>query len=350
MRLTAEELKKEFPELIDFIHGNEHFVFESLCSVDEPCQNALVFLAKEENLESLNAVRDLAVVLDKKLFDLIADRLNTEVCLVTKAPIPLCLAKISQRYFEKKLSFYDQDIHPKAIVHESAELGEAVKIGPGAVISQGVQIGNGSWVGANAFIGPNTSIGSACEIYPNVVVNENTEIGDRVTVQANTTVGSDGFGFATDKKFQHHKIPQIGRVVIEDDVEIGANSTIDRAAFDETRIRKGTKTDNQVHIAHNCDIGENCLITAKFAVAGSSKIGDRCVFGGRVSLNDHIELTNDVQIGALSGVTKSIDKPGTYAGFPLLPISEFRRVSTSLAHLPQIRRDVSRLMRGSRTE
>ncbi|MBX9769071.1 MAG: UDP-3-O-(3-hydroxymyristoyl)glucosamine N-acyltransferase, partial [Bdellovibrionales bacterium] len=163
-------------------------------------------------------------------------------------------------------------------------------------------------------------------------------------VQPHSTIGSPGFGFATDQQGLHHPIPQIGFVQIDSDVSIGANCAIDRGTFGPTRIGSGTKIDNFAHIAHNCEIGKNCMITAGIIIAGSSKLGDWVVTGGSVRITDHVEIASKVQLGGNSAVTKDVPTAGAYGGHPLQPLKEYLRTTSSLPHLPEIRKTLNRIL------
>ena len=208
-----------------------------------------------------------------------------------------------------------------------AVIGKDALIGPGCVVEEGARVGEGTVLHALVFLGRFCVVGDRCEIHPH------------------TTIGSDGYAYAQDESRHHHKIPQLGIVSIEDDVEIQANCAIDRAAFGVTRIGRGTKIDNLCHIAHNCDIGEHVLLTGGFFVAGSSTVGDHCVAGGRATITDHVKVCAGVQLGGLCGVTKDLTEPGAYSGYPLQPMGKFLRTATSLPHLPELRRRVADLER-----
>ncbi len=191
------------------------------------------------------------------------------------------------------------------------------------MIERGARIGADTLLHAQVFVGWGCQVGARCEIHPH------------------TTLGSDGYSYAHDEQGNHYKIPQVGIVVIEDDVEIGANCAIDRAAFDTTRIGSGTKLDNLCHIAHNCQIGRNVLLTAGFFVAGSSTIGDNFICGGRSTVTDHVKICANVQVAGLCAITKSITEPGAYGGHPLQPMKHYLRTTASLPHLPEIRKTLA---------
>jgi UDP-3-O-[3-hydroxymyristoyl] glucosamine N-acyltransferase len=232
-------------------------------------------------------------------------------------------------------------IMPTAVVAESARIGGNVTIGPCAVIEENVEIGEGSCIDAGAFVGRGVRIGAACHIYPRAVLYAGTTLGDRVIVHAGAVLGSDGFGYVRDSTTgTYTQFPQQGTLVIEDDVEIGANSTIDRGALEETRIRRRTKIDNLVHIGHNCDIGEDVILVALTGISGSSSVGKGAVIAGQVGIGDHAHVGEGVilggQAGVLSGKTVTNEglKPGTVLwGTPARPLKQVLREIAVLARL-----------------
>jgi UDP-3-O-[3-hydroxymyristoyl] glucosamine N-acyltransferase len=218
-------------------------------------------------------------------------------------------------------------IHPSAIVPASVAAGKNVAIGPGAILGERVKVGDETTIGAGSAIGDTVAIGGHCRIDANVTIYPGTTLGDRVVVQAGAVLGSEGFGYVRDSKTgRYEQSPQIGRLVIEDDVEIGANSTIDRGALDETRIRRGTKIDNLVHIGHNCQIGENVVIAAQTGLSGSVTIEDDVVMGGQVGIGDHARVEAGAMIGGQGGILpKKIlrGKGIVFWGTPARPVREY---------------------------
>ncbi len=213
-------------------------------------------------------------------------------------------------------------IHPTAVVHEEAVIGKDVTIGPNSVIDRGAHIGERTIIGPNVSIGAEVHIGSDCYFHPQSVVREGCEIGNRVILQPGAVIGCCGFGYFTDKEGNNHKLKQLGKVVIEDDVEIGANTTIDRARFKVTRIGKGTKLDNLVQIAHQVELGKNNIMASQVGIAGSTKTGNNVVMGGQVGVAGHITIANGVMLAARAAVSKSLEKGGIYSGIPAAPIKE----------------------------
>jgi UDP-3-O-[3-hydroxymyristoyl] glucosamine N-acyltransferase len=232
------------------------------------------------------------------------------------------------------ISSYNQsgfeEIHPTAVIHTSAKIGKGVRLGPYVVIDQGAVIGDHTELQAFVSIGPGVEVGSNCLFYPHVIVREKCTIGNRVILQPGAVIGSCGFGFSTDALGKHTKLDQLGSVVIEDDVEIGANTAIDRARFKSTVISKGTKIDNLVQIGHNVHIGTDNIIVSQTGIAGSVKTGKNNVFGGQAGVVGHLEITDYVMIATRGGVSKSILKSGKYAGSPVMGLSEYNRQQVHL--------------------
>lgn len=228
-------------------------------------------------------------------------------------------------------------IHATAVIDPKAKFAKDVAIEERAVVRANVEIGEGSRIGANCIVGPDVTIGKNCRLFPNVTIYPQVRLGDRVVIHAGAVLGSDGFGYVPDAKTgRYEKFPQIGRLEIEDDVEIGANSTIDRGALDVTRIRRGTKIDNLVHVGHNVDIGEDVVVAAQTGVSGSSVIENGVIIGGQVGIADHVHIEAGAILGAQSGIpsNKVIRGKGiVFWGTPARPIKEYLKDLAILARL-----------------
>ena len=225
--------------------------------------------------------------------------------------------------FAPKPITFAAGIHPSAVVDRSAQLGERVSIQPHAVVEAGARIGDDTIIGAGSYVGHETTIGSACLIYPRVTIRERSRIGSRVIIHSGAVIGADGFGFEMVGDRQQ-KIQQLGIVQIDDDVEIGANTTIDRARFGRTWIRQGVKIDNLVQIAHNVVIGKDSVIVAQSGISGSTRVGQRVMMGGQVGIVGHLEIGDGTAIGAQSGVSKST-RGGAWFGSPAVPLAEAKQ-------------------------
>ena len=225
-------------------------------------------------------------------------------------------------------------IHPSAVVAPDSKIGENVRIGPLAVIDAEAQVGDGTVVESGSYIGRGSRVGSNCVLYPKVVIYAGVEIGNRVIVHSGAVIGADGFGFVKDGK-AHVKFPQVGKVVIEDDVEIGANTCIDRGSLETTIVRKGTKLDNLIQIAHNVEIGEHTVIASQTGISGSSTVGSECLIGGQVGIGEHARLDDNTIIGGQGGVLngKHVRGGELLWGTPVRPLREFLLQQACLARL-----------------
>jgi UDP-3-O-[3-hydroxymyristoyl] glucosamine N-acyltransferase len=242
-------------------------------------------------------------------------------------------SKAMELFFETKKE-YPKTIHPTAVLGKKIKLGTGIHLGPYVVIEDNVELGENVTVLASSFIGEGSTVGENCLIYPHVTLRENTIIGKNVIIHSGVVIGSDGFGYAKEKGI-HHKIPQMGKVIIEDDVEIGANVTIDRATLGATRIGKGTKIDNLVQIGHNVAIGKNCVIVAQVGIGGSTKIGDNTIIAGQAGLAGHIKIGKGVMIGGQSGVTKDSPDNTIIFGCPAREIKKTKKIEACLSRLPE---------------
>ncbi len=267
-------------------------------------------------------------------------------------PASLSLIRVKDAYgaFAKLLEAYNQFLLPAPGISEfsridpSATIGSNVHIGDWVSIGAGAVIGDGAIIQSGAVIGSRAKIGNASVLFPGVKVYHECVIGNACTIHANAVIGSDGFGFAPNADNQYSKIPQIGNVVIEDHVDIGANTTIDRATMGSTVIRKGVKLDNLIQIGHNVEIGENTVIAAQTGVAGSTKIGKNCMIGGQVGFAGHIQIADGTKIAAQSGVAASIKNAGmTLMGTPAMPIMDFNKSYIFFKKLPAIQNTVETL-------
>jgi len=233
-------------------------------------------------------------------------------------------------------------VHPSATIAAGVELEEGVSIGAQAVIEADVTIGAGAVIGALTYIGAASSIGAGSTIYPGVVIRERCQLGGGVVVHSGTVIGADGFGFSWDGS-AHRKIPQVGSVVIDDDVEIGANCAIDRGTVTETRIGRGSRLDNLVHVGHNVQIGEHALLVAQVGIGGSTRIGNGVTLAGQVGIVGHVDIGDGAEVGAQAGVICSVPAGTRLWGYPAMPLQQSKRVYASIKHTPQLLKRVKQL-------
>jgi UDP-3-O-[3-hydroxymyristoyl] glucosamine N-acyltransferase len=282
----------------------------------EATQGEITFFGNQRYLPLLRATRASATFVPLEFAETITlDHIRVEN--------PAKSFEFMVRHFAPPPVRFARGIHSSAVIDPSAKLGQRVSIQPCAVIDPGVTIGDDTVIGAGAYIGHETVIGPNCIIYPGVSIRERTKIGSRVIIHAGAVIGADGFGFQPDQG-KYEKVPQIGIVQIDDDVEIGANVTIDRARFGRTWIQRGVKIDNLVHLAHNVVVGEDTVMAAGVGIAGSTRVGKRVIIGGQAGIVGHIEIGDDTILGARTGVSKSISG-GTWWGRVAVPLHEAKQ-------------------------
>ncbi len=258
----------------------------------------------------------------------------------------LAHALIRQKYDDRDLQDAGwSGVHPTAVVHPETTLPADCLVGPGVVIGPRVEMGEGCVIMANSVLEEGVKLGRQVVIHPSVVVGYDTLVGDNVIIKSGSVIGSEGYGFAQDENRKSYRIPQKGRVVLEDDVVVGANNCIDRATYHETRIGRGTKLDNLCHIAHNVRVGEDCLLTAGLIVAGSTTLGNRVITSGQTGILDHLTIADDTVFVHRAGVTDSVTEKGIYAGLPLQPLNEYMKNSAVLRKLTELRKKVQMLER-----
>lgn len=320
---------KELAERIGAsVRGDDAFVVEGLATLAKAESHHVAFLANPKYQAQLETTQAGAVILHPDLADQVQGH-----ALVSKNPY-LSYAKAAQ-YFDLA-PIPATGVHPSAVVDPTAELGEGVSVGPHAVIAAGAKIGAGTIIGPQCVVGEHAVIGEHCRLWANVTLYYNVVIGDRCLFHSGVVIGSDGFGWANEGG-KWVKIPQLGRVVIGDDVEIGANTTVDRGALDDTIIESNCILDNLCLIAHNVVIGSGTAIAGKTGIAGSAKIGRNCMFGGATAINGHIEIADNVQLHGMSMVTRSITEAGVYAsGNPVMEQSAWAKTGVRYKQLPEL--------------
>ncbi|MBI1316625.1 UDP-3-O-(3-hydroxymyristoyl)glucosamine N-acyltransferase [bacterium] len=326
MQFTAAQLA-EFLDGIVF--GDEGVQVDHLCKIEEGGPRGLSFLANPQYTPYIYRTQASVVIVSK---DFQPDQ-----------PISATLIAVDDPYqsFARLLEHYDQTrpnrtgIEQPVSIDPSASIGEDAYIGAFAYIGRNVQIGRNARIHPQVFIGDNVRIGDEVQIYPGVRIYHDTVIGNHVTLHAGVVLGGDGFGFAPNQTDSYNKVAQIGNVVVEDGVEIGANSTIDRATLGSTILRKGVKLDNLIQIAHNVEIGENTVMAAQSGVAGSTKIGANCMIGGQVGIVGHITIGNRVRIAAQSGVGQSLPDGAVVQGSPAFDFKAYQRAYVYFRKLPQ---------------
>lgn len=318
-------------ELADIVGGevvgDGDVEIRGVAGIKEALPGDITFLANPRYAEFLGATRASAVIADGVLSPLKP--------LIRIANPYYAYLQVLNLFAAERAVRYPQGVHATACVHPGAQLGAQVSVGALCTISEGVRVGDRTVMLPGTFVGEGCVIGSDCLIYSNVTIREGSVLGNRVILQPGVVLGADGFGYARNGS-AHHKVPQIGRVVLEDDVEIGANSCVDRATTGETRIRRGSKIDNLVQIAHNVVVGEDTVVAAQTGISGSTEVGNSVVIAGQAGLAGHLTIGDRVTIGGQAGVTKSIEADRMVSGYPAREHSLARRLYAHTAMLPAL--------------
>jgi len=311
------------------VRGNADLLISGVAPLDQAGPHEISFLANPKYRRQLDETRAAAVIVHPSL-DGAIDR-----SLLLCANPYLAFARILSHFHPHPR--LPVGVHAGAVVDPCAEVAADASIGAGCVVGAGARIGAGSVLHPRVVVYPEVIIGSHCIIHAGVVIRERCELGDRVIIQPNAVIGSDGFGYAPDGS-HYARIPQVGRVVIEDDVEIGACCCLDRGTLGDTRIGRGSKIDNLVQIGHNTRVGEDCILVAQVGISGSTVIGRHCTFGGQSATSGHLKVGDNVTIAARGGVSNNVDANQVMAGFPLQPHKEWLKTMTTMTHLPEMRR------------
>jgi len=318
------------------IEGDGNMVIERLAKIDDASEGDITFLANPKYTKYLISTKASAILIARGIEYKELQQRKSRIALVRVGDPYAAFAKLID-VFHPPAAVLPPGIHPTAVIAQSAVVGKDVAIGAHAVLGEGCRIGDAAVIWHNVVLGDGAEVGERSVIYPNVTVREQCKVGKRVIIHSGTVVGSDGFGFTPRPDGTYEKIQQRGIVVIEDDVEIGANCAIDRATIGETRIKRGAKLDNLIQVAHNVVIGENTVIAAQTGISGSTKIGSGCVIAGQVGFVGHIEIADRTTIAAQSGVHKSVKEPGkTFFGYPALEHHERLRIEAALRQLPEL--------------
>ncbi len=315
--------------------GDADITITGVAPLDEAGEGDITFVDRPELVEKVESTPAAAVIAPPQ---------------VRQARKPLIVTEDPKLAFSKVLELFAPEpsipvgVHPTAVIGRGVTMGRDVAIGPYVVVEDGVRLGDRVVLYPFVFVGREADIGDETIVYPHVFIGERVTIGKKCIIHAGAAIGADGFGFLpTDDGYR--KIPQIGTVVLEDEVEVGANSTIDRATISATRIGRGTKIDDQVHVAHNCVIGRNCLLCGQVGIAGSVTVGDNVVFGGQAGVSDHVKIGSNITIAAQAGVFGDLTEPGVYSGYPARPHSQQLRIMAMVQKLPDIVKQVKELSR-----
>ena len=348
MTIRVSDIIERFPELLRLVHGDAQTEISRPRPPSDPASGCILFLNKRELIaDAVGTSASALVVADA---DVEAEELaNASQTVLQTASPELAMALVARAFFPvtaDRNGFDGVRIHPSAVISESASVAEDAIVGPNAVIGENARIGVACVVGANATIESDVDVGEGTHIHANVFIAHGTVIGKHCEIHPMTSLGTEGFGYAHDKQFNHYRLVHYGRLVIEDDVHVGSCVTIDRGVFADSVIGRGTKIDNHIHMGHNIRMGSNCLLVGDFMTAGSVTIGNNNVFGGRSTVTDHVVLGDNMQFAGLAVVTKDVDEPGgAFGGHPLQPVGDYLKSCASIPHLPSIRKNLTRVMR-----
>ncbi|MFZ0827246.1 MAG: UDP-3-O-(3-hydroxymyristoyl)glucosamine N-acyltransferase [Verrucomicrobiia bacterium] len=332
MPFTAAEIARQIGgEVV----GDANIILHAFAPAEHARAGDLTFAENEDYFVRAEQSAAAAVIADHRFS-------STNKILIRVPNARIAFARAMALFFPDRT--YAAGIHPTAIVAPSAQVDASAHIGPHCVVGERVTIGAKSVLQGGNFVGDDSKLGDEVNLFPNVTLYPRTELGARVRIHAGTVVGSDGFGYVLDGGV-HRKVPQIGNVIIGDDVELGANVTIDRGALGSTIIGKGTKIDNLVQIAHNVEIGEGSILISQVGIAGSAKLGSYVILAGQVGIAGHLKIGNQVTVEAKSGVMHDIPDGGKWLGIPAQPDKQTKRQMIAIQHLPELLRRVAALER-----
>ena len=341
MKFTAQQIADI---LEGEIQGNPEAEVSKLSKIEEGTTGSLTFLSNPKYNSYIYTTKASVAIVNKSF--------------ISEKSIETTLIKVEDAYkaFSKLLEFYNEVKNNKSgkenphFIADSAKIGINEYVGAFAYIGENVVLGDNVKIYPNSYIGDNSVIGDNTVIFAGVKIYSETQIGNNCKIHSGTVIGSDGFGFAPDENGEYKAIPQIGNVIIEDNVDIGSNSTIDRATLGSTIIRKGVKLDNQIQIAHNVEIGENTVIAAQSGIAGSSKIGKNCMLGGQVGVSGHITIGDNVKVGAQAGVTRNFKGDQVINGTPAFGFTDYNKSYVYFKKLPQLAKTIHNLEKNIKTQ
>lgn len=326
---TPEQLRQELQPVREA--GQYHGAITAMAALDEAGPGALSFLGNKK-YRPLVAETMASVVLLPPTY--LGEPRQGQLYLFVENP-SVALARLCAIIEEAQAPSREPGIHPEAVVDPTAEVSPEASVGPLCTVGAGTKIGPGTILHPQVALGAHCEVGADCELFPRAVVMDRSVLGDRVRLLPGAVIGADGFGFEPGAGVPQ-RLPQVGRVILEDDVEIGANSTIDRARFAATVIGQGTKIDNLVQIAHNCRTGKSCLLAAQVGISGSTTLGDGVMIGGQAGLAGHIQITDKAMIGAQTGLDRDIEEEGFFLGAPAVPGKLFFRLASLYKRLPEL--------------
>jgi UDP-3-O-[3-hydroxymyristoyl] glucosamine N-acyltransferase len=319
------------------VAGDPHATVNTIVRIEEGAEGGLAFLSNPKYEPYLYTTKASVVIVNRSL--------------EPREAVRATMVRVDDAYgsFAKLLELYEANkskpsgVSPQAAIHASATLGEGCYVGEFAVVAEGARVGAGCNIYPQVYIGMNVTLGDNVTLHSGVKVYEGCVVGNNVTIHAGSVIGADGFGWAPQEDGTYHRIPQIGNVVIEDNVDIGANTCVDRATMGSTVVGRGVKLDNLIQLGHNVSVGENTVIAAQTGIAGSSKVGTGCILAGQVGIAGHLDIGDGVKLGSKSGVSNNIAAGETFMGYPAMPIGKFQRTNAVIRNLLTLSADVNEL-------
>ena len=327
MNVNAKSIAEHLQGIVD---GDPQCQVSTLSKIEDATPGSVTFIANPKYASYIKSTQASIIIVGK---DFIYDE-KPKATLIRVANPYEAFSNLLFLFDEKKEQ--QRGIHPSAVIHADASLGENIYVGPHAVVESGAIINEGAIIKANAYVGNQVTIGVNTTIHSNVVLHADTQIGSKCIIHSGTIIGADGFGFAPQEDGSNRKIPQTGNVILEDGVEVGANSTIDRATLGSTILRKGVKLDNQIQIAHNVEVGAHTVIAAQSGIAGSTKIWKHCVIGGQVGIGGHLTIGDYVKMQGQSGVTSNIADQAKIQGTPAFDYTRYAKSYVHFRNLPKL--------------
>ena len=331
--------------LVSEVIGDVALELVEFSSPDSKNPKCFAFIENEKWLKKMGASEDQCILAPLSLKEKVKAMNSKKTWLFSKNVL-LAAQKIKKEFvLPTPYQAPWQGCHPTAVIHKTAKLAHNIKVGPYAVIGKNCSIGSGTYIGAHAVIEENCEIGKNTTLHPHCYIGHCCQIGDHCEIMPQAVIGSEGYGYIQDEQGNHLRVPHTGRVIIKENVHVGAGTAIDRGTLKDSVIGSGTKIDNQCHLGHNIVVGKRGLITAHTTTAGSVTIGDNFVCGGKTAINSHIQITDNVQLAGLSGVHRDIKESGQYGGYPLEPLKKFLKTKASLVHVPKLRKQINQLLK-----
>lgn len=347
MNIEARLLCEKLSPLLNFVSGSEDQQVQRISSPNQADKGSIVFAGTSKILkQALDSKADVLVVGEKDV-QKVGDFPGT---VLSSPHVPLAMSQVGKNFFPvtaNRQPFDGERIHPTAVISRTAKIADTAIIHPNVTIGANTVIGENCFIGASTAIEANCQIGEGTHLHAHVSISHGTILGKNCEVHPQTSLGTEGFGYAQDQHFNHYRITHYGKLVIGDNVHIGAGVTMDRGTFEDSTIGSGTIIDNLNHFGHNFTCGERTIFVGGTIVAGSVTIGSRCMFGGRTTIGGHLSICDDVHVAGVSGITKDITKPGRYGGYPLQEYRANLKTLSSLASVPEMRKTLADLVKSS---